>query len=131
MTPDPEYLLDASALLAAILNEAGGNQVDALMPSAAISAVNLTEVITKLLKRVASPDHVLPILKYLSLPVIAWDESSAHFSLQFAHLANQGFSLGDRACITEAMRRPHTKILTADKAWKDVPAISKRVVLIR
>jgi PIN domain nuclease of toxin-antitoxin system len=127
----PEYILDASAVLALLLKERGGEAVSSFLPTGAISAVNLAEVVTKLLKRTGSPRHVLPMLDFVSLPVIPWDESSAHRSLQFAHLADLGLSIGDRACITEAMHFSGAKVVTADRSWKKITAISKRVILIR
>ena len=96
-----------------------------------MSAVNLAEVVTKLGKDSPQRNRHFQILKLLSLPVLAWDESAAMDSLRFAHLANEGFSLGDRACITEAMRRPNTKMITADRSWKKIRSIEKRVHLIR
>ena len=43
-------VLDASALLALLNHEAGADQVAAVIPRAALSAVNLAEVVAKLIE---------------------------------------------------------------------------------
>lgn len=68
--------------------------------------------------------------RLLQIPVRAWDEDLSSASEQYAHLADQGLSLGDRACITEASVSG-IGIVTADPAWKSIPEISDRVILIR
>lgn len=115
MTAEPNSLLDSPAIL----------------PSAAISAVNLAEVVTKLGRHLPQPNPLLQVHKLLSVPVLAWDENAAMGSLRFAHLADDGLSLGDRACITEAMRRALSKMVTADRSWKKIGLIKARVELIR
>jgi PIN domain nuclease of toxin-antitoxin system len=44
-----EWILDASALLALLNNESGADAVRDTLPNAAISAVNLAEVISRLI----------------------------------------------------------------------------------
>jgi PIN domain nuclease of toxin-antitoxin system len=68
--------------------------------------VNLAEVIAKLVKRSPEPKMVLKMVSLLALPVVPWDEAWAYESRHYANLADAGLSFGDRACITEAMRRP-------------------------
>jgi ribonuclease VapC len=131
MMEDPEYLLDASAVLALIQNEPGADRVAGMLPTAAISAVNLAEVITILVRRSGDPNAAVRMLLLLNLQVLAWGESSAHRSGLFAHLADAGLSLGDRACITEGMQFAKTRIATTDRAWKKVKGIASRVILIR
>jgi ribonuclease VapC len=131
MTEEPEYLLDASAVLALIQNEPGADRVAGMLPTAAISAVNLAEVIAILARRSGDPDAAIRMLRLLNLQVLAWGESSAHRSGQFAYLAEAGLSLGDRACITEGMSFTKTQIATTDRAWKKVRNIAARVILVR
>lgn len=47
MSPEPVAVLDASAVLAWVNDERGGDKVEAALPRAAISAVNLAEVLYK------------------------------------------------------------------------------------
>jgi ribonuclease VapC len=46
-----EYVLDASAILAFLNQEVGAEQVAETLTDAVISAVNLSEVMTKLIER--------------------------------------------------------------------------------
>jgi PIN domain nuclease of toxin-antitoxin system len=55
MMEEPEYLLDASAVLALIQNETGSDRVAGMLATAAMSAVNLAEVIAILVRRSATP----------------------------------------------------------------------------
>jgi len=125
-----EVILDASAVLALIQNERGADRVAEALPRAAISAVNLAEVITKLVRKTKNPVLVRRNLDLLKLRVQPWDERAAHQSADYAHLAASGLSLGDRACITESDIST-ARILTADRRWKEIPEISARVDLIR
>lgn len=45
---DGSVVLDASALLAMLNDEPGGEQVASVLPNASIGAVNLSEVVAKL-----------------------------------------------------------------------------------
>jgi ribonuclease VapC len=131
MTEEPEYLLDASAVLALIQNEPGADRVAGMLSTAAISAVNLAEVVTILVRRSGDPETAIRMLLLLNLRVLAWEESSAHRSRVFAYLADAGISLGDRACITEGMSFAKTRIATTDRAWKNIKGAAARVILIR
>ena len=131
MREEPEYLLDASAVLALIQNEPGADRVAGMLPTAAISAVNLAEAITILVRRSGDPDAAISMLLLLNLKVLAWGESSAHRSGLVGYLADAGLSLGDRACITEGMSFAKTRIATTDRAWRKIKNIAGRVILIR
>jgi ribonuclease VapC len=50
-------VLDASALLALLNHEAGADQVAAVIPRAALSAVNLAEVVAKLIEDLYSTSY--------------------------------------------------------------------------
>ena len=123
-------LFDASALLALVQNESGAQIVAKALPGAAISAVNLAEVIAKLSIKTGDPRTVIRKLESLRLKVLPWGEAEARLSAEYAHLADRGFSLGDRACLTQGVAS-NAEILTADRAWADLPGMAGRVVLIR
>ena len=125
-----EYTLNASAVLALIAGEPGADLVAELLDRAAISAVNLTEVLTVLRRNGVPAGASMDRFRLLKIPVRPWDEGMASASDVYAGLAGQGLSLGDRACITEAMVSK-TQIVTADRAWKRIADIAGRVVLIR
>jgi ribonuclease VapC len=126
----PEFTLDASAVLALLFEESGAQRVADLLDGAAISAVNLVEVLTVLGRRGASADASMALFDKLKVQVKPWDAELARASANFADLANKGFSMGDRCCITEAFASK-TMLVTADKAWKTIPQIADRVILIR
>jgi PIN domain nuclease of toxin-antitoxin system len=106
-----------------MLNETGAREAEARLPDAAIGAVNLSEVVSKLQARGIPDDLIAESLMELDLLVIAFDEAQA---LAAGKLRRQtrsgGLSLGDRACLALAITLGATAI-TADRAWSglDLP----------
>jgi PIN domain nuclease of toxin-antitoxin system len=110
--------LDASAVLAYLQREPGWKFVDGIMDRSAVTAVNVIEVLTKLVSKGAPPEMARRTFTSLSLPVIALDESLARDTAELAHLAqSHGLSLGDRVCLTVA-RRLGACAVTTDQAWR-------------
>ncbi len=111
------YTLDASALMAMLHQEPGGDFVRERIHDACISAVNLAEVGSKLVDRGTSPDQAGAALSALGLIVIPFDEEQALLSAAL-RVATQrrGLSLGDRACLAAA-KLGGSVALTADRAW--------------
>jgi PIN domain nuclease of toxin-antitoxin system len=126
-------VLDASALLAYLLDEAGAGEVEqALADEAVIGAVNLAEVLSKLSDGGEDPDSAMGGITVLPLEVVPFDEDLAVESARLRpHSASAGLSLGDRACLALG-RRLARRVLTADGAWVglipniDVVALRKR-----
>lgn len=125
-----EVVLDASAVLAHLRDEPGGDAVAEAMGEAVLSAVNLGEVVAKLVD-LGAPDAVIgEVVMSLPCRIEPFDEALAlRAGLLRRETAGQGLSLGDRACLALAMREG-SPALTADRAWSrlDLPA---NVVLIR
>lgn len=133
---NPTCVLDASALLAYLNDEAGAQRVeDALIRGSAISAVNLAEVLSKLSELGMVPGEVSEELRrrgFLGgrlavLPLTADDAvlvASLHRKTKL-----QGLSLGDRACLGLALRL-RVPALTADRAWSRL-RIGVKVEVIR
>jgi PIN domain nuclease of toxin-antitoxin system len=110
-------VLDESALLALILGERGADEVDPYIPEAAISAVNLAEVVAKLVDAEISDDAVRLAIDDLDLDVVGFDGEMAFQSgLLRKKTRRLGLSLGDRACLALA-KREGLPALTADRAW--------------
>lgn len=125
-----EIVVDSSAILALAFRERGREHVAVALPGAAISAVNLAEVMSKLLDSGLSPDQVDRQLDDFSLIVTDFDrELAMRTALLRAATAHKGLSLGDRACLALAMRE-RLPVLTADRAWADLD-LGVEVVLIR
>lgn len=123
-------VVDASAVLAVVFEERGRDSVAGALPGASISAVNLAEVMTKMLDRGLEPEQIDRQLKALSLAVAAFDRNLAmQAALLRKATRHKGLSLGDRACLALAMREG-LPVMTADTAWSDLD-LPVEVVLIR
>lgn len=125
-------VLDASAVLAAIFDEAGSDQVAAHLPGGAISAVNLAEVLAKL-RDLGMPDATVEaIMEDLQLTILPFEAAHARDSARLRTLTRAaGLSLGDRACLATARLR-RAPALTADRAWARLPAETEvKIELVR
>lgn len=124
------HVLDASALLVLLFEEPGADRVEALLPGAYVSAVNLSEVVAKLRDRGHPVDQAATDLLDLDMRVEPFgpDDAIAAGLLRPATRA-AGLSLGDRACLALAQRLGAVAV-TADRAWEGlVPGV--RVELVR
>ena len=124
MSDGAGFVLDASALLAHLLAEPGGDVVrDTLAEHAAVmSAVNWAEVLSRLASAGADPYEVAQRLASEAalgdvLTVISLEGSDgpaiARLRPTTRHL---GLSLADRACLALAQRL-ELPVLTTDRAW--------------
>lgn len=125
-------VLDASALLAAINGEPGGERVDDVIEMALISAVNYSEVMAGLIKFGNSEADARQILATLGCTVMAADEELAiDAGLMRASTDRAGLSLADRFCLALA-RRVGAMVLTSDRQWSEIAdAVGVRVQQIR
>lgn len=114
----PAYVLDASALLAVMLDEPGAGFVEGRLVDARIGAVNLSEVVAKLQDR-GVPDHVIEeSLSDLDLLVIPFDAEQAMIAGRLRRdTRSAGLSLGDRACLALAISCDATAVST-DREWE-------------
>jgi PIN domain nuclease of toxin-antitoxin system len=110
-------VLDASALLTVVKKERGADIVESTFGDAAISVVNVTEVISKVWDWNLDADTYVRNLAALPLEFVDFTFARA---AQAGHLRsatrNLGLSLGDRACIALAIERD-CPVLTADRSW--------------
>jgi ribonuclease VapC len=110
-------VLDASALLAVLLQERGGDKVARYLTSAMISAVNLSEVVATAVERGLMLESVMPGLTRLSLEVIPFDAEQAYLAASLRPATRKlGLSLGDRACLALGLKQG-LPVLTADQLW--------------
>jgi ribonuclease VapC len=125
-------VLDASALLALLLDEPGAARVTALLDDAAISAVNLSEVVGEYARRGISVSEIRTMLSLFSIQVIPFDDALAFGAgLLVPKTRSAGLSLGDRACLALAGQLRSTA-LTADRAWsRSARAVGVEIELIR
>lgn len=120
---------DATALLCLLQGGPGAALVAAMPDGAMVSAVNLAEVVTKLVERGSTPEDIEAILAGLDMPVILFDaRQAAETGLLRASARHLGLSLGDRACLAFAGREA-AAALTADRVWTAVPDVRGEPVL--
>ena len=123
-------VLDASAVLADLNDEPGGDVVRALGGGGRISAVNFTEIITKLIDKGATADDARYAAETLDLEVIDADQALAtEAGMLHARTRGLGVSLGDRFCLALG-RRSGLPVLTADRQWASLD-VGVEVRLIR
>lgn len=108
--------------------EPGAAIVEKHVDGAAMSAVNLSEVVTTLARRGVPAARIVTALEPLHLDIHPFDVDDAMACGELSREA-AALSLGDRACLALAMRlrRP---ALTADRAWGTLD-IGVEVVLVR
>ncbi len=114
------FVFDASAVLAMIGGETGAAEVRASLDDGAISAVNFSEVLAKLVDSGYGDADALGIVDGLPLAVHPVDAAQARRAgLLRRRTRRRGLSLGDRACLAlaAALDRP---ALTADRAWSEL-----------
>lgn len=128
-SPSQRSVLDASAVLALLHGEPGGEVVEELLGTSAISSVNWSEVIQKALEKKTQVEGLREELESLGLEIVPFTASLAEKTAHLrAETRSLGLSLGDRACLAlaEDLGRP---AVTTDKIWGDLPLrVEVRVV---
>ena len=110
-------VLDASAVLALLRDEPGGEAVEAVAGAAPVGAAKMAEVAAELVDRGSGPDTVREVIGQLNSGVLSVgpDEALDAGLLREATRA-AGLSLGDRLCLADARAR-QSRVPTADGAW--------------
>jgi PIN domain nuclease of toxin-antitoxin system len=112
-----KVVLDASAVLAVLHKEPGGDKVLTRLSEAIISAVNFAEVVSKLSNTGADLSQVLPDLHNLIRDIRPFDVMQAEAVGVLASLTRtHGLSLGDRACLTLG-KSLNVPVLTTASGW--------------
>lgn len=113
------WVLDTSAVLAYFWDEAGCARVTEILEGGEhiISAVNLSELVSKLVDH-GIPDEDIPrLIAGLELVVANHDAALAQETGKLRRLTRScGLSLGDHACLALAQKLGATA-LTADRPW--------------
>ena len=124
-------VLDASAVLALIREEPGADRVAPYIGSAAISAVNLQEVVNDLLLSGLDEATIRELLEELRLDVRSHDVAAAYAAAALhAQTRQYGRGLGDRSCLALAVQLD-VPALTADREWKKLKIKSLKLLPIR
>lgn len=120
MVEERSCVLDASALLAMLQEEPGGDVVQELLETAAISSVNWSEVMQKSLERQMDVEGLRHDLEALGLEILPFTAILAETTAQLRSATRQaGLSLGDRACLALAAVLGLPAI-TTDRIWPDL-----------
>ena len=123
--PTAGVVLDASALLALLRHEDGGERVAKELPrGAAISALNWAEVLARLVDLGGDPVEItaraLPAAAAAAVEVVPFDDAGARETARLrAKTRSLGLSLADRAALALAKSRG-IPVLTADRAWRSL-----------
>lgn len=114
-------VLDASAVLAFLAQEPGADRIETAMDAgAAISALTVQEVVSKLVQRGMSSEAAAEAMAALGLDIRNLSFALAiEAGAMFPLTRRFGLSHGDRACLALG-REMGVIVLTADRAWSDV-----------
>ena len=118
-------VLDASALLAYLQQEPGGQAVKQVIDQAVVSTVNWAEVVGKARAAQVDTNGLLIELEALGLALLPFSARQAELAGGLVEMTRPfRLSLGDRACIAVAIER-RERVYTADRVWSslrlDVP----------
>lgn len=119
MTPR-SCVLDASAVLTLAHQEVGVDMVVEHVEDAAISTVNWSEIVRRLLQRGVQVNEMRVRLADASVILIPFEESDAdRTAALWSQTRRLGLPLADRACLALAARLG-VPAVTADRAWSDL-----------
>ena len=121
-----DIVFDASAVIALLRAEPGADLIVQHADNAAMSAVNLQEVVKELLDTGIEIPVVREILAELHIDVRPHAAEDAFDAAQLVKATRQhGRGLGDRSCMALAIRLG-VPALTTDRAWAklDIPGLS-------
>lgn len=117
------FTLDASAILAILLDEPGGDYVYARLNQSQISVVNLSEIYATLLDGGMDFEEAEAIINPLPFRIRTFREGHAWKVAQLRPLTKPlRLSLGDRACIAQSMFN-ELPILTADRRMAEAKSL--------
>ena len=125
-------VLDASALLAMLRDEPGGEKVAGALIGSRMCTVNLAEVMSHFVHNGMPPHEVDAMLRPLPVTLVDADAELARIAGHLrATTAEAGLSLGDRFCLALALR-DGLPAWTADQQWASVAeTIGAKVKIIR
>ena len=127
---DARAVLDSSAVLAVLREEPGADTVAALLPGAALSVVNLAEVLAVLMRQGVPAAEASAVVDLLGLHLQSAEPPLARAAAAIAGATRaEGVSLGDAFCLATA-RALHVPAVTADRAWARL-RVGVKVQLIR
>lgn len=113
-------VLDSSALLAWFKGEDGAAVVDEHIDGAIMSAVNVTEVVTRLIDLGIAEDDAQLRVSAIGVTIDSFTPALAFRAARLRDATRAaGLSIGDRACIATAEARGMA-VLSGDHDWRKV-----------
>jgi ribonuclease VapC len=123
------FVLDASGLLALLLDEQGAAEVEQMLAnSGAISSGNLAEALSKIAERGADPGELARDLEAKGIlgGLLEVEPVTTQDAITIAEIRpatkEHGLGLGDRICLALG-RRLDLPVLTADRAWVELEEV--------
>ena len=115
-----KVVLDASAILAYLQEEPGGEIVEEYKGNALISAVNLAEVCSRLADNGYNSVEIRGFVNKLNMQVISFDTDQAFGVGDLrSSTIKYGMSIGDRACLFLS-RKYNFPAVTTNRIWKKI-----------
>jgi ribonuclease VapC len=123
-------ILDASAILALLLGEKGSEIVQTHLVGASVSALNYSEILTRLSRLCGSLDEAKRRVDRHDFAIVAFDAEQATLAASLVPATRQfGISLADRACLSLGLSRG-LPVLTGNRMWGQLE-IGVRILQIR
>ena len=125
-------VLDASALIAMLKQEPGGDKVAEIIGDSKITAINHAEVISHFCHAGMPIAEVDAMLRLLPLVIVSADEKLARLAGHLRTLTSSaGLSLGDRFCLALAQLE-NLPAWTSDRNWQTIAeAVQVEITIIR
>jgi ribonuclease VapC len=118
----PRCVLDASAVLAWLFQEHGGQLVDRMLEHSALSTVNLAEVLYRSDEAGMATDELEDDLKALGLRVVPFTEGDARLVPEIRRTARREgarLSLADCCCLATGVHL-NLPVVGGDQAWESL-----------
>ncbi|AWI91975.1 VapC toxin family PIN domain ribonuclease (plasmid) [Methylobacterium sp. DM1] len=123
-------VFDTSAVIALLRGEPGAALVASRVGQAAMSAVNLQELVKALILRGVTLSVIEEMVQELRLDLHAHDREAAFAAARLTEVTrHHGSGLGDRTCMALAIKLG-VPVLTTDRAWAKltIPDLTVEVV---
>lgn len=113
-------LIDASAILAMLRDESGGDRLAQYLDDGLIAQINRIEVVQFFVKLERSFDEAEGVMAALALNKVVLNEAMEARAAQMVPFTKQfGLGIGDRICLATASVL-EVPVVTADRDWNKV-----------